>query len=101
MKTFVLALILVLPQSAFAGEPVPVVEKVARFNEARDTEQKFGDDAGRIEPAIDEGTTSLGSTSCGNCHLDHSGVLLPEFVEMAESLKSHPEATTELGSSSS
>ena len=101
MKTFLLALMLLLPLSASAGEPVPVAEKAVEANEARHTTHEVGDGVSRLEPAIDEGTTSLGSTSCGNCHLDHNGDLLPEFVEMAEWLNDHPESKTELGSSSS
>ena len=100
MKTFVLALMLLLPLSASAAEPVPVAEKAVEANEARHTEHKFGDDVGGIEPAIDEGTTSLGSTSCGNCYLDHNGDLLPEFVEKQEWLKAHPEAKSAIGSTS-
>ena len=100
MKTFVLALMLLLPLSASAAEPVPVAEKAVEANEARHTTHEVGDDVSRLEPAIGEGTTSLGSTSCGNCDLDQNGDLLPEFVEMQEWLKAHPVATTELGSSS-
>lgn len=51
--------------------------------------------------SVSPGTTSIGSSSCGNCHLDHNGDLLSVIVERQEWNKAQPEAKTALGSSSS